>query len=60
MFCRELFGKKPKTLDFGLQPHKIPDCDVVSGTLCLLSIVKSFTCPWLTGLFALLPGRLST
>uniref|UniRef100_A0A3P8SUW2 G/T mismatch-specific thymine DNA glycosylase n=1 Tax=Amphiprion percula TaxID=161767 RepID=A0A3P8SUW2_AMPPE len=28
MFCRELFGKKPKTLEFGLQPHKIPDCDV--------------------------------
>lgn len=30
MFCRELFGKKPQKLDFGLQPHKIPDCDVVS------------------------------
>ena len=29
MFCREMFGKKPKTLTFGLQPHKIPDCDVV-------------------------------
>ncbi|KAG7221111.1 hypothetical protein INR49_017552 [Caranx melampygus] len=28
MFCRELFGKKPTKLDFGLQPHKIPDCDV--------------------------------
>ncbi|KAG7281863.1 hypothetical protein CRUP_031112 [Coryphaenoides rupestris] len=28
MFCREMFGKKPKTLSFGLQPHKIPDCDV--------------------------------
>ncbi|XP_061780811.1 G/T mismatch-specific thymine DNA glycosylase-like isoform X2 [Nerophis lumbriciformis] len=28
MFCRELFGKKPKKLDFGLQPHKIPDCEV--------------------------------
>lgn len=28
MFCREMFGKKPKNLDFGLQPHKIPDCDV--------------------------------
>ncbi|XP_072291516.1 G/T mismatch-specific thymine DNA glycosylase-like [Eucyclogobius newberryi] len=28
MFCRELFGKKPKTLTFGLQPHKIPECDV--------------------------------
>ncbi|XP_008292409.1 G/T mismatch-specific thymine DNA glycosylase-like isoform X1 [Stegastes partitus] len=28
MFCREMFGKKPKTLEFGLQPHKIPDCDV--------------------------------
>ncbi|XP_026222250.1 thymine DNA glycosylase, tandem duplicate 1 [Anabas testudineus] len=28
MFCRELFGKKPKSLEFGLQPHKIPDCDV--------------------------------
>jgi len=28
MFCREMFGKKPKTLTFGLQPHKIPDCDV--------------------------------
>uniref|UniRef100_UPI0037E96179 thymine DNA glycosylase, tandem duplicate 1 isoform X1 n=2 Tax=Semicossyphus pulcher TaxID=241346 RepID=UPI0037E96179 len=28
MFCREMFGKKPKKLDFGLQPHKIPDCDV--------------------------------
>lgn len=30
MFCRELFGKKPQKLEFGLQPHKIPDCDVVS------------------------------
>ena len=29
MFCREMFGKKPKTLTFGLQPHKIPDCEVV-------------------------------
>ncbi|KAM7415093.1 hypothetical protein PAMA_019768 [Pampus argenteus] len=28
MFCREMFGKKPKKLEFGLQPHKIPDCDV--------------------------------
>ncbi|XP_056137978.1 G/T mismatch-specific thymine DNA glycosylase-like [Lampris incognitus] len=28
MFCREMFGKKPKQLEFGLQPHKIPDCDV--------------------------------
>lgn len=28
MFCREMFGKKPKDLQFGLQPHKIPDCDV--------------------------------
>ncbi|XP_062246412.1 thymine DNA glycosylase, tandem duplicate 1 isoform X2 [Platichthys flesus] len=28
MFCREMFGKKPKKLDFGLQPHTIPDCDV--------------------------------
>ncbi|XP_024911875.1 G/T mismatch-specific thymine DNA glycosylase-like isoform X2 [Cynoglossus semilaevis] len=28
MFCRELFGKKPKKLEFGLQPEKIPDCDV--------------------------------
>lgn len=28
MFCRELFGKKPTKLEFGLQPHKIPDCDV--------------------------------
>ncbi|KAF7654144.1 hypothetical protein LDENG_00073440 [Lucifuga dentata] len=28
MFCREMFGKKPKNLDFGLQPHKIPDCEV--------------------------------
>ncbi|CAB1417854.1 unnamed protein product [Pleuronectes platessa] len=28
MFCREMYGKKPKKLDFGLQPHTIPDCDV--------------------------------
>ncbi|XP_041966231.1 G/T mismatch-specific thymine DNA glycosylase-like isoform X2 [Alosa alosa] len=27
MFCREIFGKKPKKLDFGLQPQKIPDCE---------------------------------
>ncbi|XP_036424162.1 thymine DNA glycosylase, tandem duplicate 1 isoform X2 [Colossoma macropomum] len=27
MFCREIFGKKPKTLEFGLQPHRIPDSD---------------------------------
>ncbi|KAM9470766.1 G/T mismatch-specific thymine DNA glycosylase-like isoform 2-T2 [Clarias gariepinus] len=27
MFCREIFGKKPKSLEFGLQPHKIPDSD---------------------------------
>ncbi|RXN06900.1 G T mismatch-specific thymine DNA glycosylase-like protein [Labeo rohita] len=25
--CREIFGKKPKTLEFGLQPHKIPDSE---------------------------------
>uniref|UniRef100_A0A3Q3R403 G/T mismatch-specific thymine DNA glycosylase n=1 Tax=Monopterus albus TaxID=43700 RepID=A0A3Q3R403_MONAL len=29
MFCRELFGKKPQNLEFGLQPHKIPDCDAL-------------------------------
>lgn len=34
MFCRELFGKKPTKLDFGLQPHKIPDCDVVRIEKC--------------------------
>ena len=33
MFCREMFGKKPKKLDFGLQPHKIPDCEVVRALL---------------------------
>lgn len=33
MFCRELFGKKPQKLEFGLQPHKIPDCDVVSSRI---------------------------
>uniref|UniRef100_A0A4W4H596 G/T mismatch-specific thymine DNA glycosylase n=1 Tax=Electrophorus electricus TaxID=8005 RepID=A0A4W4H596_ELEEL len=27
MFCREIFGKKPKTLEFGLQPIKIPESD---------------------------------
>ncbi|TSQ92615.1 G/T mismatch-specific thymine DNA glycosylase [Bagarius yarrelli] len=27
MFCREIFGKKPKSLEFGLQPLKIPDSD---------------------------------
>lgn len=35
MFCRELFGKKPQKLEFGLQPHKIPDCDVVSAAFIL-------------------------
>lgn len=35
MFCRELFGKKPQKLEFGLQPHKIPDCDVVSADFTL-------------------------
>lgn len=41
MFCRELFGKKPKKLDFGLQPHKIPDCDVVSNeVLHALVLIK--------------------
>ncbi len=29
MFCREMFGKKPKTLEFGLQPHRIPDSETV-------------------------------
>lgn len=29
MFCREIFGKKPKKLDFGLQPHRIPDSETV-------------------------------
>lgn len=29
MFCREIFGKKPKSLEFGLQPLKIPDSDTV-------------------------------
>ncbi|XP_026116667.1 G/T mismatch-specific thymine DNA glycosylase-like isoform X2 [Carassius auratus] len=27
MFCREIFGKKPKTLEFGLQPHRVPDSE---------------------------------
>ncbi|XP_012673140.1 thymine DNA glycosylase, tandem duplicate 1 isoform X2 [Clupea harengus] len=27
MFCREIFGKKPKKCDFGLQEHRIPDCE---------------------------------
>lgn len=29
MFCREIFGKKPKKLEFGLQPHRIPDSETV-------------------------------
>ncbi len=42
MFCRELFGKKPQKLEFGLQPHKIPDCDVVrTRLLCNFSIGSS-------------------
>lgn len=45
MFCRELFGKKPKTLEFGLQPHQIPDSDTVRHyfrifTICCMFLVK--------------------
>lgn len=29
MFCREVFGAKPKNLEFGLQPTKIPETDTV-------------------------------
>lgn len=44
MFCRELFGKKPQKLEFGLQPHKIPDCDVVSSApYCQLPTVLRVT-----------------
>lgn len=48
MFCRELFGKKPQKLEFGLQPHKIPDCDVVSTQMIFFlkeSLVESDTFP---------------
>lgn len=30
IFSREVFGVKVKNLEFGLQPHKIPDTETVS------------------------------
>lgn len=29
IFCKETFGVKTKNLEFGLQPHKIPDTETV-------------------------------
>ncbi|KAG7454374.1 hypothetical protein MATL_G00259060 [Megalops atlanticus] len=29
MFCREIFGAKPKNLEFGMQPQKVPETDTV-------------------------------
>lgn len=30
IFSKEVFGVKVKNLEFGLQPHKIPDTETVS------------------------------
>ncbi|XP_048885452.1 G/T mismatch-specific thymine DNA glycosylase-like [Brienomyrus brachyistius] len=40
MFCREVFGAKPKNLEFGLQPTKIPETD----TVCYLMPSSSARC----------------
>lgn len=40
MFCREIFGKKPKKLDFGLQPHRIPDSETVRNHFVVHFIKK--------------------
>ncbi|MFT7812591.1 G/T mismatch-specific thymine DNA glycosylase-like [Arapaima gigas] len=40
MFCREIFGSKPKNLEFGLQPLKVPD----SETLLYLMPSSSARC----------------
>ncbi|KAG9329623.1 hypothetical protein JZ751_003458 [Albula glossodonta] len=40
MFSREIFGFKPKKLEFGLQPHKVPDTE----TVCYLMPSSSARC----------------
>lgn len=45
MFSREIFGFKPKKLEFGVQPQKVPETDTVrshaserrnrSGNVCV-------------------------
>lgn len=31
IFSKEIFGIKVKNLEFGLQPHKVPDTETVSN-----------------------------
>lgn len=33
IFSKEVFGVKVKKLEFGLQPHKVPDTETVSSCL---------------------------
>ncbi|KAG9339925.1 hypothetical protein JZ751_022238 [Albula glossodonta] len=40
MFSREIFGFKPKKLEFGVQPHKVPDTE----TVCYLMPSSSARC----------------
>ncbi|XP_061750497.1 G/T mismatch-specific thymine DNA glycosylase-like isoform X3 [Nerophis ophidion] len=40
IFCKEIFGVKAKNLEFGLQPHKIPDIE----TVCYLMPSSSPRC----------------
>lgn len=35
IFSKEVFGVKVKNLEFGLQPHKIPDTETVSPWNCI-------------------------
>ncbi|KAJ8245358.1 hypothetical protein GJAV_G00269910 [Gymnothorax javanicus] len=40
MFSREIFGFKPKNLEFGVQPHKVPETE----TVCYLMPSSSARC----------------
>ncbi|XP_076877792.1 G/T mismatch-specific thymine DNA glycosylase [Brachyhypopomus gauderio] len=40
IFCKEIFGVKPKNIEFGLQPYKVPD----TQTVCYLMPSSSPRC----------------
>uniref|UniRef100_A0A4W4GY85 G/T mismatch-specific thymine DNA glycosylase n=1 Tax=Electrophorus electricus TaxID=8005 RepID=A0A4W4GY85_ELEEL len=40
IFCKEIFGVKPKNVEFGLQPYKVPDTE----TVCYLMPSSSPRC----------------
>lgn len=40
IFSKEVFGVKVKKLEFGLQPHKVPDTETVSSCKVISTLVK--------------------